>query len=126
MSERPQGSTTGIFGILFRETGLFLEQALQRADVQGKETFDWVDQQAKQASQWADQQAKQATQWADQQTKQMNQWVDRQLTEDQKRRANESSARRADAESRLLEQMRLAKQAGLNVDDVLAKFRGEK
>jgi hypothetical protein len=115
MSERPQGNKTGIFGLLFRETGLFLEQA-----------FPWVDQQTKQATQWADQQTKQATQWADQQSKQMTQWVDRQLTEDQKRNASNTSVRRADAEARLLEQMRLAKQAGLNVEDILAKFRAEK
>ncbi len=115
MSERPQGNNTGIFGLLFRETGLFLEQA-----------FQWGDQQSKQTAQWADQQSKQATQWADQQSKQFSQWIDRQLTEDQKRRAGETTVQRADAESRLLEQMRLAKQAGLNVEDILTKFRAEK
>jgi hypothetical protein len=126
MSERPQGSVTGIFGILFRETGLFLEQAFQWGDQQGKQTAQWADQQSKQTAQWADQQSKQATQWLDQQSKQMNQWVDRQLTEDQKRRAGDTTVRRADAEARLLEQMRLAKQAGLDVDGILTKFRAEK
>jgi hypothetical protein len=100
MSERPQGSVTGIFGLLFRETGLFLEQALQRADEQAKQAFDWADGIAKD---------------------------DRLLdAEDQKRRSSEATARRADAEARLLEQMRLAKQAGLDVDAILARLREDK
>jgi hypothetical protein len=73
MSNRPQGNGNGagIFGLLFREVGLFYEQA-----------FKWADDTVK------------ATQTAD-------------------------------PEARLLEQMRQAKAAGVDVDKVAAKARGK-
>ncbi|NNJ12179.1 hypothetical protein EKD04_017760 [Chloroflexales bacterium ZM16-3] len=69
MSDRPQGSGTGIFGLLFREVGLFYEQA-----------FKWADDQVKGT-----------------------------LT--------------LDPEERLLEQVRQAKEAGVDVEKVMAKLR---
>jgi hypothetical protein len=111
MSERPQGSVTGIFGLLFRETGLFLEQAFQWAEQQGKQTAQWAEQQGKQTAQWAEQQVKDARQTD---------------VDEQKRRMSEATARQAEAEARLLEQIRLAKQAGLDVNNILAKLREEK
>jgi hypothetical protein len=89
MSERPQGSVTGIFGLFFREAGLFWEQA-----------FKWAEDQARE---------------------------DRLLNaDDQKRQTDNATARRAEAEARLLEQIRLAKQAGLDVDSLLASMRDER
>lgn len=86
MSNRPVGSTTGIFTTFFREAGLFWEQAFR---------------------------------WAEEQTKE-----DRQLAlEDDRRRLADAEARRADAEARLLEQVRLAKQAGVDVDAILKDVR---
>lgn len=89
MSERPQGSVTGIFGLFFREAGLFWEQA-----------FRWAEDQAQE---------------------------DRLLEAgSQKQLADSAAARRAEAEARLLEQIRLAKQAGLDVDGILASMREER
>lgn len=86
MSNRPVGSTTGIFTTFFREAGLFWEQA-----------FRWAEEQAKE---------------------------DRLLTaEEDRRRLADADARRAEAEARLLEQVRLAKQAGIDVDAILKEVR---
>ena len=45
--------------------------------------------------------------------------------EDDKRRLTDAQYRQADAEARLLEQIRLAKEAGLDVDDILRRIREE-
>lgn len=45
--------------------------------------------------------------------------------EDDKRRLTDAQMRKADAEARLLEQIRLAKEAGLDVDDILRRIREE-
>lgn len=61
----------------------------------------------------------QAWQWAEEQAKE-----DRVLdVEDEKRRMTDAQSRKADAEARLLEQMRLAKEAGLDVDAILRRVR---
>lgn len=61
----------------------------------------------------------QAFRWAEEQAKE-----DRLLmAEEDRRRLAEAEARRAEAESRLLEQARLAKQAGVDVDVVLKDAR---
>lgn len=61
----------------------------------------------------------QAWQWAEQQAKE-----DRVLDlEDEKRRLADAQSRKADAEARLLEQIRLAKEAGLDVDAILRRVR---
>lgn len=63
----------------------------------------------------------QAFKWAEDQARE-----DRLLdTEDEKRRLSDSQYRKADAEARLLEQVRLAKEAGLDVDDILRRIREE-
>lgn len=63
----------------------------------------------------------QAFKWAEDRAKE-----DRLLdVEDEKRRLSDSQYRKADAEARLLEQIRLAKEAGLNVDDLLRRIRDE-
>ncbi|MCG8352028.1 MAG: hypothetical protein MI924_30040 [Chloroflexales bacterium] len=81
MSQRPQGSLSGIFSLAFREVGLFCEQA-----------FKWAEEQA---------------------------------AEDRIENAKDTERRRMEAETRLLEQARLAKEAGLDVDKIMARFRGE-
>lgn len=88
MSELPPGKTTGIFGLFFREAGLFWEQA-----------FNWAEERARE---------------------------DRVLdAEEQRRRLSTTQLRQAEAEARLLEQIRLAKEAGLDVDSILARVRQE-
>jgi hypothetical protein len=86
MSELPPGKTTGIFGIFFREAGLFWEQA-----------FQWSEERARE---------------------------DRLLDANaEQRRLADAQLRRTEAEARLLEQIRLAKAAGLDVDSILARVR---
>ncbi len=88
MSNSPIGPNRGIFGLFFREAGLFWEQA-----------FQWSEQRAKE---------------------------DRLLDiEDNKRRLTDAQYRQTDAEARLLEQIRLAKEAGLDVDSLLKRIREE-
>jgi hypothetical protein len=88
MSELPPGKTTGIFGLFFREAGLFWEQA-----------FNWAEERAKE---------------------------DRLLdADDDRRRLSATQLRQTEAEARLLEQIRLAKEAGLDVDAILARVRQE-
>lgn len=59
--------------------------------------------------------------WAEDQAKE-----DRLLdAEDEKRRLADAQYRKTDAEARLLEQIRLAKEAGLDVDDILRRIREE-
>lgn len=105
MSERPQGSTTGIFGLFFREAGLFMEQA-----------FQWADQRTQETAQWADQRAQETARWVDERSQQAFQTIGGPSQD-------AAATRRAEAEARLLEQVRLAKQAGLDVDAILAKLR---
>lgn len=63
----------------------------------------------------------QAWQWAEEQAKE-----DRLLNaEDDKRRLVDSQSRKTDAEARLIEQIRLAKEAGLDVDTILRRVRDE-
>lgn len=63
----------------------------------------------------------QAWQWAEAQAKE-----DRLLSaEDDKRRLTDAEYRKVDAEARLLEQIRLAKEAGLDVDQILRRIREE-
>lgn len=81
MSQRPPANVTGIFGLFFREAGLFWEQA-----------FKWAEERA---------------------------------AEDRVADAKDLERRRMEAESRLLEQARLAKEAGLDVDAILARVRDE-
>jgi hypothetical protein len=95
MSELPPGKNTGIFTLFFREAGLFWEQA-----------FKWAEERA------ADDRALDA--------------------EDAKRRLvnteavhADAVARRAEAEARLLEQIRLAKQAGIDPEAMLRRIRDE-
>jgi hypothetical protein len=93
MSELPPGKNTGIFTLFFRETGLFWEQA-----------FKWAEERAAE---------------------------DRVLdAEDAQRRLvnteavhADAVARRAEAEARLLEQIRLAKEAGIDPEDMLRRIR---
>ena len=99
MTNRPTGTGTGIFSLFFREAGLFYEQA-----------WEWANERARETQQYLDEQAK----------------ADRLLNaEDDKRRLTEAQYRKADAEARLLEQMRLAKEAGLDVDAILRRIRDE-
>ncbi len=81
MSEKPQGSKIGIFGLFFREAGLFSEQA-----------FKWVNDRADE------------------------------FREDN---AKAQDRRRIEAEAKLLEQARLAKSSGVDVNAVLASSRKE-
>ncbi len=61
----------------------------------------------------------QVWQWAEQQSKE-----DRELTvSEEQRRQTEAMARKAEAEANLLEQVRLAKSAGLDVDEILRRAR---
>lgn len=76
MSQPPSGRGQGIFGIIFREVGLFYEQA-----------FKWAD--------------------------------DR----DKEFRQNLGLSGQSDVEARLIEQVRRAKQAGVDVDKVLKQTR---
>lgn len=63
----------------------------------------------------------QAWKWSEEQAKE-----DRLLTaEDDKRRLADAQYRKTDAEARLLEQIRLAKEAGLDVDEILRRVREE-
>jgi hypothetical protein len=63
----------------------------------------------------------QAFDWAEKQAKE-----DRLLdVEDEKRRLADAQYRKTDAEARLMEQIRLAKEAGLDVDDILRRIREE-
>lgn len=98
MSNRPVGDNkSGIFTLFFREAGLFWEQAFQ----------------------WSQQQTQQAVQWAEQQSKE-----DRLLlADDDRRRLTDAETRQREAEARLLEQVRLAKEAGLDVDAILKRVR---
>lgn len=81
MSQRSPGSATGIFGMAFREIGLFWEQA-----------FKWAEERA---------------------------------AEDRQEEAKDTERRRIEAEARLLEQVRLAKEAGLDVNAILNRVREE-
>jgi hypothetical protein len=98
MSNRPIGeNNNGIFSLLFRETGLFLEQA-----------FQWSQDQSRQAFKWAEEQAKE----------------DRlMLVDDERRKLTDAETRQKEAEANLLEQVRLAKQAGLDVEAILQRVR---
>lgn len=88
MSELPPGKTTGIFGLFFREAGLFWEQA-----------WKWAEDQARE---------------------------DRLFEQEyEQRRLTDTQTRQTEAEARLLEQIRLAKEAGLDVDDILRRARGD-
>jgi hypothetical protein len=61
----------------------------------------------------------QVWQWAEQQSKE-----DRELSvSEEQRRQAEAQARKAEAEAHLLEQVRLAKSAGLDVDEILRRAR---
>lgn len=63
----------------------------------------------------------QAWKWADEQARE-----DRLLSaEEDKRRLADAQSRKTDAEARLLEQIRLAKEAGLDVDAILRRMREE-
>jgi hypothetical protein len=63
----------------------------------------------------------QAWKWAEEQADE-----DRLLSaEDDKRRLTDAQYRKTDAEARLLEQIRLAKEAGLDVDEILRRIREE-
>lgn len=93
MSNRPVGSTTGIFTTFFREAGLFWEQA-----------FRWAEEQAKE-------------------DRLLTAEEDRRRLADADARRADADARRAEAEARLLEQVRLAKQAGIDVDAILKEVR---
>ncbi len=63
----------------------------------------------------------QAWKWAEEQADE-----DRALSvEDDKRRLTDAQFRKTDAEARLLEQIRLAKEAGLDVDEILRRIREE-
>lgn len=97
MSELPPGKTNGIFGLMFREVGLFWEQAFQ----------------------WAGERAKEVQSATGDGLKGLQQST----ADDQKRRLVESETRKAEAEAKLLEQIRLAKQAGLDVDNILKQLR---
>lgn len=72
---------TGIFGLLFREVGLFCEQAYK--------------------------------------------WGEERATDIQTQLDKGREQQRMEAETRFLEQARLAKQAGLDVDKLLASLRSE-
>lgn len=95
MSKSPVGSSTGIFTVFFREAGLFWEQA-----------FQWAEERAKEDRLLDAEDEK------------------RRLTDSQNRLAD-SQTRKTEAEAHLLEQIRLAKQAGLDVDDILRRIREE-
>jgi hypothetical protein len=86
MSERAPGSVTGIFGILFREVGLFLEQ-----------TYKWGEDRVGD--------------------------VQKLGADGDQRRLTDSQSRKAEAEARLVEQIRLAKQSGLDVERILEDVR---
>ena len=79
MTQRPPGTDTGIFGLFFREAGVFWEEA-----------------------------------WK---------WAEERADEDRQNEAQDSERRKADATARLLEQARLAKEAGLDVDAIMATLR---
>lgn len=98
MSNRPVGeNNNGIFSLFFREAGLFWEQA-----------FQWSQDQSRQALKWAEDQAKE----------------DRlMLADDERRKLTDAETRQKEAEARLLEQVRLAKQAGLDVEAILQRVR---
>lgn len=97
MTSRPTGPGTGIFSLFFREAGLFYEQAWEWANERARETQKYVEEQARE---------------------------DRLLNaEDDKRRLVDAQYRKADAEARLLEQIRLAKEAGLDVEAILRRIR---
>jgi hypothetical protein len=99
MSNRPTGTGTGIFSLFFREAGLFYEQAWEWANERARDTQKFVEDQAKE---------------------------DRVLlAEDDKRRLADAQIRKTEAEARLLEQIRLAKEAGLDVDAILKRVREE-
>jgi hypothetical protein len=99
MTNRPTGPGPGIFSLFFREAGLFYEQAWEWANERARETGKYLDDQARE---------------------------DRLLNaEDDKRRLADAQYRKADAEARLLEQIRLAKEAGLDVDAILRRIREE-
>jgi hypothetical protein len=83
MSQDPVGDKglTGIFGLFFREAGLFWEQ-----------TWQWAEQRA---------------------------------AEDRAADERDDERRRLEAEARFLEQARLAREAGLDVEDMVAKMRSD-
>lgn len=101
MSNSPTGSGKGIFGLLFREAGLFSEQA-----------WTWANERAKEGQQWATERAKEGQQYLETSTREVRVLA-----------SESEKPRQADAEARLLEQMRLAKQAGLDVEGILKRFR---
>lgn len=108
MSELPPGKTNGIFGLMFREVGLFCEQA-----------FQWAGERAREVQAATGEGLKGVQQSTDEGFKSIRQIG----ADDQKRRLVESETRKAEAEAKLLEQIRLAKQAGLDVDNILKQLR---
>jgi hypothetical protein len=50
-------------------------------------------------------------------------WAEEQAAEDRRELAQDTERRKADAAARLLEQARLAKEAGLNVDEIMALLK---
>ncbi len=110
MTNRPTGPGTGIFTLFFREAGLFYEQAWQWANERAHETQKYVEERARETQKYVEEQARE----------------DRLLNaEDDKRRLVDAQYRKTDAEARLLEQIRLAKEAGLDVDAILRRVREE-
>ncbi len=108
MSNRPVGDNTGIFTLLFREVGLFSEQ-----------TWQWVNERARESQKYVEERARDTQKYLEDQARD-----DRtMLVDDDKRRLAEAETRKAEAEARLLEQVRLAKQAGLDVEAILRRTR---
>lgn len=123
MSNRPTGTGngTGIFSLFFREAGLFSEQAWQWVNERAAESQKYVEERARETGRYMEGRSREGQQYLEDQAKQ-----DRLLNaEDEKRRLVEAQTRKADAEARLLEQIRLAKESGLDAEAILHRIRNE-
>lgn len=119
MTNRPTETGKGIFTLFFREAGLFSEQAWQWANERAQEGQKYFEERTREGQKYLEDRAREGQQFLAEQARE-----DRVLSaEDEKRRLSDATTRKADAEAKLLEQMRLAKQAGLDVEAILRRVR---
>jgi hypothetical protein len=121
MSNQSSGKGSGILSLFFREAGLFSEQAWQWANERATETSKFLEERARETGKYIEGRTREGQQFVEDQVKQ-----ERVLSaESEKRNLAEAQIRKTDAEARLLEQIRLAKAAGLDVDSIIRRIRDE-
>lgn len=133
MTNRPTGTGPGIFSLFFGEAGLFSEQAWQWVNQRAEESRKYIEERALESQKFVEERARETGRYMEGRSREGQQFLEEQAKQDRvlnaeadKIRLAEAQTRKAEAEARLLEQIRLAKQAGLDVDSILTRVREEK